>query len=178
MITDDDRHAYEEQGFCVLPSALSADEVRLLSETADTLLAEDEREDLTHREHDIGRGQDRRFLSLRHEAFPALEDFVLGPKLGGIARALLGTEPLLFVEQFVVKGPETGAAFAWHQDSGYVGFDHRPYLTLWMAIDDATVWRAALRGRVRMRVQIGASPDFPEEVEAYTDATIAAVPVT
>ena len=41
---------------------------------------------------------------------------------------LLGPQPTLFNEQFVVKGPKTGG-LAWHQDSGYVGFDHVPYLS-------------------------------------------------
>ena len=31
---------------------------------------------------------------------------------------------------------EVGMKFAWHQDSGYVGFDHTPYLTTWCCLDD------------------------------------------
>jgi ectoine hydroxylase-related dioxygenase (phytanoyl-CoA dioxygenase family) len=45
---------------------------------------------------------------------------------------------VLFNEQFVVKGAGKGASFAWHQDSAYVGFDHKPYLTVWIALDDTT----------------------------------------
>jgi len=49
-------------------------------------------------------------------------------------------EPLyLFNEQFVVKSARTGASFAWHQDSAYVGFEHEPYVTLWIALDDTDV---------------------------------------
>ena len=53
-------------------------------------------------------------------------------------RACLGGDSFLFNEQFVVKGAGTGASFAWHQDGAYVGFDHRPYLTVWIALDDTT----------------------------------------
>ena len=35
-----------------------------------------------------------------------------------------------------VKGTEGSMHLAWHQDSGYVGFPHRPYLTCWCALDD------------------------------------------
>ena len=58
--------------------------------------------------------------------------------MGQIARECLGAEPLLFNEQFVVKGAGKGASFAWHQDSAYVGFDHPPYVTVWIALDDTT----------------------------------------
>jgi ectoine hydroxylase-related dioxygenase (phytanoyl-CoA dioxygenase family) len=39
----------------------------------------------------------------------------------------------------VVKAAEVGMKFAWHQDSGYVGHDHRPYLSCWCALDDMSV---------------------------------------
>ena len=47
----------------------------------------------------------------------------------------------LFNEQWVVKGPDRGIRFSWHQDSGYVKFrdpatTHRPYLNCWCALDD------------------------------------------
>jgi ectoine hydroxylase-related dioxygenase (phytanoyl-CoA dioxygenase family) len=28
--------------------------------------------------------------------------------------------------------------FGWHQDSGYVGYDHKPYLSCWAAIDEVS----------------------------------------
>ena len=28
--------------------------------------------------------------------------------------------------------------FSWHQDSGYIGHDHPPYLTCWCTLDDVT----------------------------------------
>lgn len=35
-----------------------------------------------------------------------------------------------------MKCAETGTSFAWHQDSGYVGFEHKPTINLWCALDD------------------------------------------
>ena len=38
-----------------------------------------------------------------------------------------------------MKGSGQGAKFAWHQDGAYVGFEHRPYVTVWIALDDANL---------------------------------------
>ena len=58
--------------------------------------------------------------------------------MAAIAHQLLGPQAYLFNEQVVVKAPQHGDSFAWHQDSGYIRFAHRPYLTLWCALDDST----------------------------------------
>ena len=126
-----------ENGYAVYPYAISPDELAMLRSVCDTLLDEPP-EDGGGSTHKIGLGEARRFLRHRHEEFPELCTFVLGPKIRKLTSDLLGTDPLLFNEQFVVKGAGTGASFAWHQDGAYVGFDHVPYLTVWMAIDDAT----------------------------------------
>jgi ectoine hydroxylase-related dioxygenase (phytanoyl-CoA dioxygenase family) len=39
----------------------------------------------------------------------------------------------------VVKGADQGMKFSWHQDSGYVGTPHTPYVTVWVTLDDVTV---------------------------------------
>lgn len=90
------------------------------------------------RVHDIERGDDRRFLRMRHEDLPDVESFLFGDRMVRLASTFAGHAPHLFVEQFVVKGPTTGAGFAWHQDSGYVGFEHDPYMSFWIALDDTT----------------------------------------
>ena len=49
---------------------------------------------------------------------------------------LLDGDAFIFNEQFVTKEPNTPSSFNWHQDSGYINFDHKPYLTTWLALDD------------------------------------------
>jgi ectoine hydroxylase-related dioxygenase (phytanoyl-CoA dioxygenase family) len=80
----------------------------------------------------------RQFFSNRCEIFPALEQFVKGETMAQLASDLLGSQTWLFNEQIVVKAPQHGDSFAWHQDSGYVPFAHRPYLTVWCALDHST----------------------------------------
>ena len=128
---------FHRQGYCILPDPLTEAELRDLTAAVDTLLGEAV-DDGGGRYHDIGRGEDRRFLRLRHEDFPAVEAFLMGDRMRSLATALVGPTPHLFVEQFVVKGPHSGASFAWHQDGGYVGFEHQPYVTFWIALDPAT----------------------------------------
>ena len=65
-------------------------------------------------------------------------DFVFGTLMQDICRRVLGPEAIYFLDQFVVKAAQKGMKFSWHQDSGYVGIDHPPYLTCWTALDDMT----------------------------------------
>ena len=137
-------HDYRHNGCVILRNQLGHDELGVLQDACDHLLLEPPDDDNSGKSHNIGRGQDRRFLRHRHEDLPALRDFILGEDMKRLASTFTGGQPYLFNEQFVVKGPKTGASFAWHQDSAYVGFDHEPYLTLWIALDDATVDNGAV----------------------------------
>ena len=138
------RDTYLSTGYVVLRDLLADNELADLQEVCDSLLMEPPDDDNGGKSHDIGRGHDRRFLRHRHEDQPALRDFVLGAQMKRLASTFVGGHPHLFNEQFVVKGPKTGASFAWHQDSAYVGFAHEPYVTLWMALDDTTVENGAV----------------------------------
>lgn len=129
---------YFEEGYAVFPGLLESKELATLSTVCDRLMEEPPDDDYGGKSHNIGRGNDRRFLRHRHRDIPELSDFVLGAAMRAFAGNFVGETPYLFNEQFVVKGPKTGAAFAWHQDGGYVGFDHATYLSVWIAIDDTT----------------------------------------
>lgn len=80
----------------------------------------------------------RYFISNRYKESAHLADFIFSDLMAEICRATLGPNAFLFHEQYVVKAAEQGMKFSWHQDSGYVGHDHRPYLTTWCALDDMT----------------------------------------
>ncbi len=128
---------FRRDGYLTYPNALAADELKMLRTTCDTLL-EEPPEDGGKGLHTIGLGEARRFLRHRHQDFPELNAFVLGKTMARVAEECLGTQAFLFNEQFVVKGAGKGASFAWHQDGAYVGFEHTPYVTVWIALDDTT----------------------------------------
>jgi ectoine hydroxylase-related dioxygenase (phytanoyl-CoA dioxygenase family) len=130
--------SFRENGYAVFPSALSDAELSLLRQSCQTLLDEPIDDGGHSGKHKIGLGSARRFLAHRHEEFPELEAFLLGNTIAKINETCLGDSGTLFNEQFVVKGSGTGASFAWHQDGAYVGFDHKAYLTIWIALDDTT----------------------------------------
>ena len=128
---------FRKQGYAVFEHAVSPEQLEVLRKACTTLLDEPV-DDGGGDRHKIGLGSARRFLAHRHAEFPEVERFLLGPIINKITRSCLGEGAFLFNEQFVVKGAGKGASFAWHQDGAYVGFDHRAYLTVWIALDDAT----------------------------------------
>lgn len=146
-VTDAHVTQFQREGYCVLAHALPADEVAALrAECQRQLDAQQALMDrvgaqtlgLSHR-------QQRYFLSTWHEPGSFMERFLLGERMSGIVAALLGPEAYVFLELFVVKPPRTGSPFGWHQDSGYLlGRPHRPYLSLWCALDDVTATNGAL----------------------------------
>ena len=143
-ISDQELEQFRSLGYAVMPGALNAHVLAQLRSICDGLLCEPPDDDHGGQSHDIGRGQDRRFLRHRHRDQPALSALILGAEFGELARRCLEASPWLFNEQFVVKGPHTGASFAWHQDSGYLDQPHAPYLSVWVALDDTNAENGAL----------------------------------
>ena len=58
--------------------------------------------------------------------------------MADVCRATIGETAFLFYDQYVAKCAEQGIKFSWHQDGGYLGFPHAPYVTVWAAVDDMT----------------------------------------
>ncbi len=142
-ISDAQKSQFEELGYTIVPDALDADSLQTLREECayfvgyiDGSMKARGRETygITHR------GK-RYFISNRYRDSRRMADFLFSELMAQITTAFLGKDVYLFNEQWVVKGPEQGMKFAWHQDSGYVKFRdpdnvHNPYLTCWIALDD------------------------------------------
>ncbi len=135
---------YFDEGYFVGNEPLPNSNLNLLRNCCNTLLDEPI-DDGGGDRHEIGLGKRRRFLAHRHEEFDGLESFILSGPPAIVASKVLGNKFYLFNEQFVVKGPETGASFAWHQDSAYVGYDHKPYVSVWLALDKVNEMNGCLR---------------------------------
>jgi phytanoyl-CoA hydroxylase len=60
-------------------------------------------------------------------------------KLLKLATRLLGPNVRLYWNQAVYKRPENRRDFPWHQDNGYRLTDPAHYLTVWLALNDATL---------------------------------------
>lgn len=87
----------------------------------------------------ISRANEITFNSHLAENDPVARAFVRRPELVTIASAFLGPDVDLYWNQTVFKHPEGEKLFPWHQDDQYTEVLPSPYLTLWLALNDATL---------------------------------------
>ncbi len=78
----------------------------------------------------------RKFLKIKVDTTLRFRGTLKSKPIKEIVTKLLDGDAFIFNDQFVIKEPNTPSSFNWHQDSGYVNFDHKPYLTTWLALDD------------------------------------------
>jgi ectoine hydroxylase-related dioxygenase (phytanoyl-CoA dioxygenase family) len=130
---------FRDEGFLVLESVLPGSELEALRGECRRFVDERDREmdrlgvdrlDLDHR--------GSRYFVHAYGKSPAVERFLFSELMAQIAKAALGDTVYLFNEQYVIKAAERGMKFGWHQDSGFIPYAHRPYLTCWIALDDVT----------------------------------------
>ena len=68
-----------------------------------------------------------------------LRDLSRHPAIVGICADLVGPDVHLYWDQAVYKKPEKPRRFPWHQDNGYAFVEPQQYLTVWLALTDATI---------------------------------------
>jgi ectoine hydroxylase-related dioxygenase (phytanoyl-CoA dioxygenase family) len=138
-ITSEHTRQFREEGFFVLRGIVPPSDLDTLRGECGRFIDERDREmdrlgvdelDLDHR--------GSRYFVHAYGNSPAVERFLASDLMVQIAQATLGDTVYLFNEQYVVKAAEQGMKFAWHQDSGYIDYAHRPYLTCWIALDEMT----------------------------------------
>lgn len=142
---------FAREGFAIFPGALEESLLQLLRDECEAMVAREDARMAAAGVDTLGinhRGR-RYFANECQRERPALRRMLFGPVMAGIVRALLGPDGYFFLDQYVVKGPEQGLPFAWHQDSGYVvgnggPADHAPFLTCWCPLEDTT----ALNGTI------------------------------
>jgi ectoine hydroxylase-related dioxygenase (phytanoyl-CoA dioxygenase family) len=138
-ITSEHARQFRDEGFFVLRGIVPAGDLDTLRGECQRVIEAREREmdrlgvdklDLDHR--------GSRYFLHAYGKSPAVERFLSSDLMVQIAKAALGDTVYLFNEQYVVKAAERGMQFSWHQDSGFIDYAHRPYLTCWIALDDMT----------------------------------------
>ena len=86
----------------------------------------------------LNRKNSRYFLENLYVCNRVVRNVVHSNQMYEICEALLASDVYFFCDLFVAKDPYGGAKFGWHQDSGYVDESNRPYLTVWIALDDTS----------------------------------------
>ncbi len=138
IITEAHRQQYRDEGFFIVENAISESHLQILRDSCDRLI------ELMHEEMDrlgtdhihISHRGKRYHIAKKYDQVPNLSEYVFGDLMADVCRATIGDDAFLFYDQYVVKAAEQGIKFSWHQDSGYLGFSHRPYVTVWAAVDD------------------------------------------
>ena len=131
---------FDEQGFVVVPDLVDADTLAAVREDLDGLEAEVDaflqtRDDgrfsitetgaLTIAIHAVTRSDAARALSAH-------------PAVLGLCTDLVGPDVRLYWDQAVYKKTEKPRRVPWHQDNGYTYVEPQEYLTVWLALTDAT----------------------------------------
>ncbi len=139
MITEAQRDALDNKGYFILENVFTADEMT-------TLAHQIEAHQRRHREalekqggtSGISRADEITFTSHLAQNDEAIRAFVTRPEFVAITTEILGPDIDLYWNQSVFKAPEGKQEFPWHQDDGYTAVTPSPYLTLWLALNDAT----------------------------------------
>jgi len=138
IVTDRNRAEMDELGFTVFERLFTEAEMADLTSVFE--VHEERRQAQLRAEGDSGisRADEITFNDHLAESDPAVREFCLRPEIVEICRAFLGPNVDLYWNQTVFKQPEGDKIFPWHQDDAYTEVDPAPYLTLWLAISDAT----------------------------------------
>ena len=140
-ITEAHRELYHQEGYFIAESVISSEHLQIMRDACDYLI------DVMHQQMDelgvdhihISHRGKRYHIAKQYHQAPRLAEYVFSDLMAEVCRATIGDTAYLFYDQYVVKAAEKGTTFSWHQDSGYLGFPHREYVTVWAAVDDMTL---------------------------------------
>ena len=147
MLEESDLNFYFKNGYLILENKLNNKTLSELKESTKQLINEYKKNRLSfinNKKRNISKNG-KMFLANRCEDYPLIEGFAKGGFIKGLCKKILGEKIYLFNEQVVNKEPQSESKFAWHQDSGYVGHDHKVYLSIWIALCDVSENNGALR---------------------------------
>ncbi len=172
VITDELKQQFRDEGYFILPGVLPAEHLELLrSECGGFIDRMNARMDEQGTDVlGINHRNKRYFVSNCYAQRPILGKFIFSELMAEVCRATLGPNAYLFWNQYVVKCAEQGMKFSWHQDSGYVHPNHKPYLTCWITLDDVTEENGTVyllpysRSGIRTWVQHTVDPETNDRV--------------
>ena len=133
---------FKSQGYLIFEDFVSSEVLSELKESLNSIFDEIDNDSSRLKQSydnkhygDISK-EGRKFLKNQSRYYPSIQRYLKSKSIKEIVTNLLDGDAFIFNDQFVIKEPNTPSSFNWHQDSGYVNFDHKPYLTTWLALDD------------------------------------------
>jgi ectoine hydroxylase-related dioxygenase (phytanoyl-CoA dioxygenase family) len=165
VLTQEQIDSYQREGYLVLPSITTADELLRLRGIYDRLFAEragraeGNQFDLAGADEEDKEATLPQILGPSRYA-PELNDFLFKRNAKAIAVQLLGGECTVG-EHAILKPPRYGAATPWHQDEAYWSPDlEYNSLSIWMPLQDVTVESGCMQFVPRSHSQ-GVLPHHP-----------------
>ncbi len=148
QLTPEQIRSYRENGFLVIENFLDAEETAHWSRTTDEAV-EQRLSSTTHALNNQG-DPDAYYAQVftqclkLAETHPGMRELMLDPRLGKLAATLAGVDGIRIWHDQALYKPPFGNPTGWHLDNPYWSFSSRDSLSLWVALDDATLSNGCL----------------------------------
>src|SRR5436190_10865880 len=93
----------------------------------------------------LAAGGDSYSISTAHLRYGRVYDMLTHPRIVACIKDLIGENVIAWGSHFFCKMPGDGKRVSWHQDSSYWPLTPSKAVTVWLAIDDASVENACMR---------------------------------
>lgn len=138
-LTNAQKQELDERGYTLIENVFTHEEINELAEQIETYQRRHEEAIARNGGTEgISRANEITFTAFLAENDEAICEFVTRPEFVALTTPILGPDVDLYWNQSVFKLPEGEKEFPWHQDDGYTPVTPSPYLTLWLALNDAT----------------------------------------
>lgn len=139
VVSSEHLASLHENGYYILPGVFDAATVAKVDASLQKFYEDRKRSLAEEKTQGISRAGEIMFESHLAERDATLRAFVTNPVLKEITTSALGPDVDLYWNQIVYKEPEGHREFPWHQDDAYTRVEPWPYLTVWIAVTDATL---------------------------------------
>ena len=172
LITDEQVQQFQEQGYFLTEPMFEREQLQAVSDEFDRLWAEAIRAAEAGTDPlSVQIARERPFIGRAHQLSPVLAEVVKAPIYLEACARLIGEDADLYFNQAVIKPPERGRHFGWHQDSGYTTTEPLEYVTCWTAISRTFIENGCIWVLPRSH-RSGVYPHVRNEQERSTDAVL------
>ncbi len=132
---------FDELGYVLVPELFTAAEVATATAELDALEAEVDAFLQTQPDGRFSIAETGALTVTPHAVTRSevLRDLSRHPRILDLCARFIGPDVRLYWDQAVYKKPEKPRRVPWHQDNGYVYVEPQAYLTVWVALTDATL---------------------------------------
>ncbi|UJR29462.1 hypothetical protein I4U23_010674 [Adineta vaga] len=147
LVTPEHLKQFDEHGYFILPSVIPHEHIEIMTEIIQRAIEKRDQDLKIELKVDglIQCSTDGKYFFFMHEDNePEMNKIIFSSYMKQITKAVLGETVYYTHSEIVVKRGQEGkinperTTFAWHQDSGYVPYQHTPYLSCWCALTEMT----------------------------------------